>query len=73
MTITSNTKISSKSTFCRCTNIYGRERKKTRESKENYKLEMVDNFKYFGVVINNRNGRNREAEHIIQAGTMRVS
>ena len=33
----------------------------------NHKFEGVDNFKYSGLVINNRNDRNRETEHKIEA------
>ena len=33
----------------------------------NYKFEMVDNLKYLGVMINNKDDRSRETEHRIQA------
>ena len=35
---------------------------------KNYKFETVGNFKYLGVVINNRDDRSRETKHRIKAG-----
>ena len=34
----------------------------------NYRFERVDNFKYLGGTIHNRNDRSRETEHKIQDG-----
>ena len=34
----------------------------------NYIFEIVDNFKYLGVMISNGNDRSRGTEHRIQAG-----